>query len=118
MFHVLDVLQGMDDGPRMLYRSAHIYFLLSSIINLILGFYLQPSSLTLNKWIQYLISIILLLAPFLILAGFFLEPVLGELNRPYVKPALFALFAAAFLLILAELKNRLRIFLKKKNKNR
>ena len=32
-------LKGMEDGPRMLFRSAHIYFLLASIINLCIGIY-------------------------------------------------------------------------------
>ncbi len=111
MFRVLDVLQGMDDGPRMLFRSAHIYFLLVSIINLVIGFYLQPANLKLNKWIQYIISIVFLLTPFVILAGFFLEPFLGDLYRPYVKPALYSLFAVAVLLIIAGLKDRLGNYL-------
>lgn len=33
-------LEGMADAPRMLYRSAHIYLLLSSIINLAAGVYI------------------------------------------------------------------------------
>ena len=34
-----DHLKGMEDGPRLLFRSAHIYFLLASIINLCIGVY-------------------------------------------------------------------------------
>lgn len=37
MDRVLDHLVGMSDGPRMLYRSAHIYILLASMMNLIYG---------------------------------------------------------------------------------
>jgi len=33
-------LGGMADGPRMLYRSRHIYILLASLLNLGLGAYL------------------------------------------------------------------------------
>jgi len=103
MYHVHSALQGLDDGPRMLYRSAHIYFLLVSISNLLVGVYLEPKSLRPPKWLQFIISALLLLAPAFILAGFFIEPQLDELSRPYNKAGLFALFAVAILVIIAEL---------------
>ncbi|MGD8925205.1 MAG: hypothetical protein PVG20_00055 [Thioalkalispiraceae bacterium] len=99
-------LQGMADGPRMLYRSAHIYLLLASIINLVVGIYLQSESIIRFRLLQFITSGMLLLSPALILAGFFIEPQLTELTRPYTRIALFALFAAAIFLTVIGLKNR------------
>ncbi|PYS73641.1 MAG: hypothetical protein DMF69_04235 [Acidobacteria bacterium] len=39
MDRFLQHLQSMPDGPRMLYRSRHIYILLSGLINLGIGAY-------------------------------------------------------------------------------
>jgi hypothetical protein len=99
-------LQGMADGPRMLYRSAHIYLLLSSIINLVVGVYLQPEAITRLRLLQFITSGILLLSPALILVGFFIEPQLADLSRPYTSIALFILFGAAIFLVIIGLKNR------------
>lgn len=107
MFHELSVLQGMEDGPRMLYRSAHIYFLLASIINLLVGVYLDPTSLHTGKWMQYIISILIVIAPLFLLAGFFIEPHLEDLTRPYSKTGLYALFVVAILVLITMLKIRL-----------
>ncbi len=104
MFHALSILQGMEDGPRMLYRSAHIYFLLASIINLLIGVYLDPKSLPHTRWLQFIISLLILVAPVFILIGFFIEPSLQDLARPYSKPGLYALFLAIVLVVIAKLK--------------
>ncbi len=103
MYHVYSQLQGMDDGPRMLFRSGHIYFLLVAIINLVIGTYLNPAQLPFGRIVQIVVSVVILLAPVFILTGFFLEPHLAELDRPYSRLALFALFGMAVLVILVSL---------------
>ena len=108
MYHWHAHLEGMADGPRMLFRSAHIYFLLASVINLVVGFYLTPKSLQHRKYTQIIISILVLLAPVLVLIGFFVEPHLSELSRPYSTFGMYALFAVAILIIVIEIKNMLR----------
>ena len=35
----LQHLEGMADGPRMMYRTRHIYILLSGLLNLAIGTY-------------------------------------------------------------------------------
>jgi len=112
MYHALNVLQGMDDGPRMLFRSAHIYFMLASLINLLVGIYLEPRSLKHGKGFQLTISVLILVAPILLLSGFFLEPYLSDLARPYSKLGLYALFAVAVLMLLVEIKIRVIKFIK------
>jgi hypothetical protein len=103
---VLDQLKDIPDGPRMLYRSAHIYLLLVSLINLATGVYLEPNSIKRAKILQYFVSIVFIISPFFIITGFFLESNLTELVRPYTRIALFALFSTFFVLILVALKNR------------
>lgn len=108
MFHAYSQLQGMDDGPRMLFRSGHIYFLLTVIINLVIGVYLNPKQLPFGNVVQLVISIIIMLAPVFILTGFFLEPHLNDLVRPYSKPGIFALFGVAMLVIIVSLWKNLK----------
>ena len=64
----------LPDGPRMLYRSRHIYLLLSGLLNLILGIYFVPQSRGWRKIIQIAGTILILLSPALLLAGFFSDP--------------------------------------------
>ena len=106
MFHVHAHLQGMPDGPRMLYRSAHIYLLLCAILNLVVGIYLQPAQLRIPALLQYLVSAILLLSPVIMLTGFFIEPLGSDLHRPVTSLGLFALFGMAALLMLAGIRRR------------
>lgn len=106
MFHYLGQLQGMDDGPRMLYRSAHIYLLLASMINLATGVYLEPKTIRQGVVIQYVLSVLLLISPLLILSGFFLESQQQDLSRPLSRIGLYCLFAAAVLLLVLAVKKR------------
>jgi hypothetical protein len=106
MFHAHGHLAGMADGPRMLYRSAHIYLLLCSILNLLIGVYLQPLNQRIPALLQYLTSGIILLSPFFMLTGFFLDPLGSELHRPVTRLGLYALFAIAVLLIVLGLRHK------------
>ncbi len=95
MDHVYDHLQGMPNETRMLFRSAHIYYLLSSIINLVLGIYLFRLQKKHRVVLQFIASILFLVAPLFLLAGFFIEPHMLNLSRPYSSVGLYALFASA-----------------------
>lgn len=97
MHHVYDHLQDMPDAPRMLFRSAHIYFLLASILNLVMGLYFQPAEGRIWPRVQSVMSALLIVAPVLLLVGFFIEPFLSQLRRPYTDLGIEALFAAALL---------------------
>ena len=93
----------MADGPRMVYRASHIYILLTAIINLTMGAYITPVRLEQYKILQWLVSLLLILAPVFITAGFFTEPDMTELARPYTRIALqFMLLPAALLVITSE----------------
>ena len=109
MDQVHDHLAGMDDAPRMLFRSSHIYLLLVSVANLVAGVYMTDSGHGVPAIVRVPVSAALLLAPVGLIAGFFLEPAMDELLRPYTRPALYALFVAGVLLAftgVAKLLNR------------
>ena len=106
MFHAHAHLEGMADGPRMLYRSAHIYLLLCAILNLVVGIYLQPATQRVPALLQYVVSAVLLLSPFVMLAGFFIEPLGNDLHRPVTRLGLYALFAIAALLMVLGIRRR------------
>lgn len=94
-------LQGMDALPRMLFRSAHIYLLLASLINLALG--LSPAR-SYTK-LQILGSILILIAPALMLTAFFVEPGLESFERPFAGPGIYSLFAGMLLHLTAYLRD-------------
>ena len=81
----------------MIFRSGHIYLLLASIINLIIGVYLTWPEEKHKIVIQYIASTIVLISPFLLLIGFFTEAHLQDLNRPYSSAGLLALFGSSIL---------------------
>ena len=75
-------LVGMEDAPRMLFRSSHIYLLLAALLNVVLGVYMRGNIRFLIPELQLVVSSIVLVAPFALLAGFFLEPHLADFMRP------------------------------------
>jgi len=104
MMHEHGQLKEMADGPRMLLRSGHIYLLFASIINLLLGSYMVMAHLPHRIWLQYIISFIILLSPFVFLFGFFNEYQNADLKRPFSLLTLYALFGVAVVLIVIGIK--------------
>ena len=82
-------LHHMSDGPRMLYRSAHIYFLWSSLLNLVLGCYGRFSERPALRWLQGGASLAVLAGPPLLLYSFFVESQALDLARPHAWWATF-----------------------------
>jgi len=105
MQHALGELVGMADGPRMLYRSAHIYLFLASLLNLGLALNYTQAKKPLNRFLQTGVSVVALIAPLILLAAFFIEPGLvvepGEVDfeRLISKAALYPLFVASVVLV-------------------
>ena len=99
-------LRGYDETTRLLYRSTHIYLLLAAVTNLGLGLYLSPASARWRRVLQAIGSILLLVAPWLFLAGFCTEPYLSELQRPWTRPAVYGSFAGALLHLAAAVGTR------------
>jgi len=106
MAHSLDGLQGMEDGPRMLYRSAHIYTLLAAAINLAISF--ANFNLGKSRYLAWLASVLALQGPLFIGASFLLESNLADLQRPVLSLSLYGLFGACALWALIGFKVQFR----------
>src|ERR671926_326090 len=67
-------LVGMPDGPRLLYRTRHIFILFSGLLNLGIGAYFTCRTETWPRVAQLLGSLLIFTASVLFLIGFFYEP--------------------------------------------
>ena len=85
----LDHLVGMPDGPRALYRSAHIYILLSALLHFALGLYLEGSPTLPGRLVQLLGSMLLFAALIGFLFGFYVETPPAEVERPIVRLSIY-----------------------------
>jgi len=100
MDRVHDHLRGMDDARRLLFRSTHLYLLFGSLVNMALGLHHRPAH-GWRRWVRALGSTLVLATPFLAAAGFFVEPWLTDLDRPYTRPATYGCLAGMLLHLLA-----------------
>ena len=80
---VLRGLADMPDGPRMLYRSAHLYLMWSALLNLFVGVYFAAAASKGARTVQAIASGMLLAGPVLILVGFFVESPANDFDRLY-----------------------------------
>ena len=95
-------LADMPDGPRMLYRSRHIYILLSGLVHLGIGSYFYYRSRTLLRIMQLLGSLLITIASVVFVTAFFYEPGLTNLYGPLTK---FAVIVTAVGMLLHLLGN-------------
>jgi len=84
----------LDDVTRAVYRSRHLFILLSAVLNLALA--MAPSA---TQRARQLVSIAVLVAPVLFLTAFAIEPAHGLHGAPFSQIALYLLFAAAVILV-------------------
>lgn len=78
------------DTTRLLYRSRHIYLLFNALINISLGLYVHYSSAGWRRQLQIGGSILVMLAPVLLLAGFFYESPRGIEHTFIARYGIFA----------------------------
>ena len=86
-------LSEMPDGPRMLFRTRHIYILLAGLLNLALGAYCVDRRQTWRRGLQYLGSGLIALASLLAIVAFFYEPTLPALDTPLTHWGMYAIVA-------------------------
>jgi uncharacterized membrane protein YfhO len=104
----LQHLDGMPDGPRMLYRTRHIFILLAGLINLGIAAYYQARSFRALRIMQMFGSTFIVLATLLFVAAFFYEPNLTNLRTPLSHWGMYSIFAGTLLHVLSGSQNRLR----------
>src|SRR5687767_3427493 len=97
MDHRWDHLSGMADGPRLLFRSAHIYLLFSSLLNLLLGIYWTRGRTGLRRGLQAAGSVLVAIGPLLFIVAFLREPWLRDLDRPFASWGIYGTFAGVLL---------------------
>jgi len=84
----------LDDVTRAVYRSRHLFLLLSAVLNLALA--LAPASKGRGR---QTVSVLVLVSPALFLAAFATEPSHGIHGAPFSQIALYLLFGAAVILV-------------------
>lgn len=88
MIHQYQV-ENLTAEPRLLIRSAHLYLMLVSAINLALGLFGKFS----GSKIDYLVAVIVMSSPVLMTLEFFLGTREIDQQRPYAYYSLIAIFA-------------------------
>jgi len=101
-------LQGMADGPRLFFRSAHIYLLWGALLNVALGSYLVRLERGFLRQVQLLGSLVILGGPFMLGASFFAGQHNPELERPLGQLAIFLALGGVLLHAVAALGGRLK----------
>lgn len=99
-------LRGMSDGPRMLYRSRHIYILLSAMLHLGLGVYFSYQADKVRRTLQVVGSLLITIASVLFVYAFFQEPSLTNLYTPYSRKGIFMLVGGTALHLFANVKGQ------------
>ncbi|MEK6281131.1 MAG: hypothetical protein AABN95_12325 [Acidobacteriota bacterium] len=106
MDRYLNHLEGMPDGPRLLYRTRHIFILLAGLLNLGIGTYFRYRQLRDRRIMQMLGSALIVLATILFVVAFFYEPQLNNLHTPLSHWGMYAIAAGTFLHLLSGLGPR------------
>jgi hypothetical protein len=101
MDKVHDHLSGMPDGPRMIYRTRHIFILFTGLLNLVIGVYAKPAPVVWRRAGQLLGSGLIVLAAGLFLAGFIYEPGLSNLRTPFSHWGVYAAVAGVLLHVIS-----------------
>jgi hypothetical protein len=84
-------LSEMPDGPRMLYRTRHIFILLAGLLNLGIGTYFRYRAEPWRRVLQMLGSVLIVIAPVLFIVAFFYEPKLSNLDTPLSHWGMYAI---------------------------
>jgi hypothetical protein len=97
-------LRYTPDGPRMLYRTRHIFILMSGLLHLGIGSYFALRTDTWRRAFQILGSALITIAPVLFTIGFFYEPYLQGLHAPLSKIGVIIMAVGALLHVVSGVK--------------
>lgn len=97
-------LRYTPDGPRMLYRTRHIFILMSGLLHLGIGSYFSLRVQTWRRALQILGSALITVAPVLFTIGFFYEPGLEGLHAPLSKIGVIVTAVGALLHVVSGVK--------------
>lgn len=75
-------LMYMSDGPRLLYRTRHIFILMSGLLHVGIGTYFTLRLTPARRTLQVIGSMLITVATVLFIVAFFYEPHLEALHTP------------------------------------
>ena len=90
-------LRNMADGPRMLYRTRHIFILFSGLLHLGIGTYFRYRLDAKRRLLQIIGSLLATIASVLFIIAFFYEPHLTRLYAPLSKAGVIMIAIGAVL---------------------
>lgn len=102
MYFGLEQLSNVQDGQKMLYRSSHIYILLTSFLNIMIGLSYTIQYDKTKRMLQNIASIIFLIVPFILFPSFFIEGANIDFDRPLTKLSVFLLLIAVVISIISK----------------
>ena len=109
MRHHNPPMRALSPDVHMMYVSRHIYLLGAALVNLVLGLYFSPFSLTRARIAQQIGSLLLLVAPILLTVAFLQEPAHGLAGRSLRSHlGLYTLFAGSILHTLGFIAERMQ----------
>jgi hypothetical protein len=103
-FHNPKVREMTDEGARMMFRSRHIYILLAGLLNLGVGVYFTYWRERWRKILQMIGSLLIIIAPLMMIGAFFYEPTLKGLQRTLTLPAIVTLAVGVFFHLFSGMK--------------
>ena len=101
-----DHLEFMADGPRMLYRSRHIFILMSGLLHLGIGTYFSYRPTATRRALQIVGSILITVATVLFTIAFFYESRLEGLQNFLSLPGTIMIAAGTLLHLFSGLRQR------------
>ena len=99
-------LVGMPDGPRLLYRTRHIFILFSGLLNVGVGAYLVQRPKGWQRILQLLGSILITLASLLLILAFFYDTTRGDLRAPLSHWGIYAIAVGTLFHLLSSVGER------------
>ncbi len=99
-------LVGMPDGPRLLYRTRHIFILFSGLLNVGIGVYLVQRPERWQRILQLLGSIFITLASLLLILAFFYDTTRGDLRAPLSHWGIYAIAVGTLFHLFSSLRER------------
>jgi len=78
-------LQGMEDFPRILFRSRHIYILFGSLVNISMGMYFNYWYARWRKTLQIAGSVLIIVSSIMLIVAFFYETSRLTFDTPFSR---------------------------------
>ena len=99
-------LVGIADGPRLLYRTRHIFILLAGLLNLGIGAYFTYRLEPWRRTMQLLGSLLIFIASLLFVIAFFYEPGLSDLHTPLSHWGTYTIATGAVLHVMSGVRQK------------